>query len=164
MGGAENHHTDETVFPPVSQAWTRPANGESPSSRPANRNAKKKPVARSPANTRVKQDEDAKVQVCTHLKGGICTVHGPGAKLCWTPGKWVKGEKIEEKRNYFYVCESNKKPKKKGLIQMKLSFARLTDDAAKVKQNKRRQEGEQFLDFGIFLKNFYCMDPWIGWN
>ena len=49
---------------------------------------------------------------------------------------------------------------------MKLNFARLTDDAVKVEQNKKRQEGEQFLDFGKFLKNLYLyrMDPWSGWN
>ena len=101
-----------------------------------------KPLANSPANTRVKPNVGAKVQVCTHLKGGVCTIHGPGAKLRWTPGKWVKGEKIQEKRNYFYVCEQNRKTKKNDMIQMKLNFARRSDDKTKVEQTRKRLEGE----------------------
>ena len=101
-----------------------------------------KPLANSPANTRMKPNVGAKVQVCTHLKGGVCTIHGPGAKLRWTPGKWVKGEKIQEKRNYFYVCEQNKKKKKNEMIQLKLNFTSRSDDEPKVEMYRKRREGE----------------------
>ena len=147
VGGAVKRTTGKTVLkycnnvsnavPPEAEAWSRPANKKSPSSRPANKKEGMKPSAKTPAKTRVKANDDAKVQVCTHLKGGVCTIHWPGAKLRWIPGKCVKGEQIQEKRNYFYVCEPDKKPKNK-MIQMKLTFTRLPNDATMVEENKRR--------------------------
>ena len=142
MGGAGNCPAAKTVFPPTPGAWSRPANRGSPCLRPANGNDEKQPVADSPTIAKLKPNVSAKVQVCTHLKGGVCTIHGPGAKLRWTPGKWVKGEKMQEKRNYFYVCEQNKKKKKNDLIQLKLNFPSRPDDEPKVEMTKNRREGE----------------------
>ena len=41
----------------------------------------------------------------------------------------MKGEEIQEKRHYFYVCEPDKKTGNK-MKQMKLSFGRVPKDAS----------------------------------
>ena len=83
-----------------------------------------------------------KVQECTYQKGGVCSLHGPGAKLRWLPGKWVKGELMKDKRNYFYVCEDEKKKDKKKMIQLKLSFIKKPDDDTKVGEEAMRRRGQ----------------------
>ena len=48
---------------------------------------------------------------CVHKKGGICLLHGPGAKLRWKPigpkiVTYVNGKKkTSYNKDYFYVCD-----------------------------------------------------------
>ena len=61
-------------------------------------------------------------RVCTYRKGGVCDVHGPGAKYHWRPIKkedQVPGPDGKLKtRHYFWVCKLG--PKGRGMLrQMK---------------------------------------------
>ena len=134
------------VLPPNPAALPRPANQKPASSRPANQRTGMKPPTDLPAKTRVLSDgvkTDAGLE-CTYQKGGVCAIHGPGAKLRWLPGKWVRGELLKDKRNYFYVCEDAKKKDRKKMTQLKLSFLKKPDDDTKVGEQamKRRGQGE----------------------
>ena len=48
---------------------------------------------------------------CEHKKGGVCVLHGPGAKLRWKPigpkiVTYVNGKKkTSYNKDYFYVCD-----------------------------------------------------------
>ena len=58
---------------------------------------------------------------CVHKKGGICEVHGAGAKLRWRPAKG-RGGKWDGKRQYFYECDLG--PAGNVVRQQRLPFVR----------------------------------------
>ena len=65
----------------------------------------------------------SKTKVCTYRKGGVCDIHGPGAKYHWKPIRnpvpGPDGKLLT--RRYYWVCEIG--PKGRGkLRQTKLSF------------------------------------------
>ena len=70
---------------------------------------------------------------CSYTAGGICNLHGPGAKLRWKPivGEYIPGVRSEKKRHYFYVCMSKPggTPRERGLQQTTLSFVRVAEDS-----------------------------------
>ena len=69
---------------------------------------------------------------CSYAPGGICNLHGPGAKLRWktTVGEYRPGVKTEKKRHYFYVCLTKPEDRPRGgLRQSTLSFARVAGDS-----------------------------------
>ena len=65
---------------------------------------------------------------CEHKKGGICLLHGPGAKLRMRPigpkiVSYVNGrKKTSFEKEYFYVCDLGPMGSGKKLKQTKLSF------------------------------------------
>ena len=81
------------------------------------------------SSTRPRDPPDTQQGVCVHSKGGVCSIHGPGAKLRWRfDGKEkVRTEegrlKTTAKRLYFYVCgpKPNGGGEKNKLKQSRLS-------------------------------------------
>ena len=66
---------------------------------------------------------------CEYKKGGVCSIHGPGARLTWKPVRVPNPAPGEKKttRLYSYVCEVG--PGGGALRQPRLSFrASLKDD------------------------------------
>ena len=66
-----------------------------------------------------------------HLKGGICTIHGPGAKRKWEPAPRTilgpDGEMIREyRRRYWYECDLAPGGRGRRLRQLKLSCGQST--------------------------------------
>ena len=66
-------------------------------------------------------------EACIHAKGGVCAVHGPGAKRGWRPVvEWVMGprgkmiKQYTKKRETYYLCDVDRN----GLVrrQARLSF------------------------------------------
>ena len=104
---------------------TRPANEEPGPSRPANQRASTGVVGGKATPRR-----------CNHAKGGICAVHGPGAKLRWRPVIKGVGDAWDKTKEYFYVCDLSKKAKK--WKQTRLSF----DTVTSPREGSPRNHGE----------------------
>ena len=69
-------------------------------------------------------------QRCTHSMGGVCSIHGPGAKWCWKPipvGKRKPGPngKLVTKE-YYWRCDVSMTGKK--LKQTRISFGKTLND------------------------------------
>ena len=97
---------------------------------------------------------------CVHAKGGICQVHGPGARYTWKP-IFIKevgpdGEiSVVKSKEWFYICDISQDNKK--LKQTKISFMKTTstqkttlsvkDKIPDIKvDNDALQQGERFCD------------------
>ena len=69
-------------------------------------------------------------QRCTHSKGGVCSVHGPGAKCCWKPipvGRRIPGPNVKMvTKEYYWRCDVNRAGKK--LKQTRILFGRNVND------------------------------------
>ena len=66
-----------------------------------------------------KPDDGLGVKVCTYQEGGVCSIHGSGARLRWKHiGRKVVDQ--EMKRKYWYECRDLNKEGKK-LKQTKLT-------------------------------------------
>ena len=66
---------------------------------------------------------------CSYLPGGVCKIHGPGAKLKWKPIVG-KNKKYDKKRHYFYKCDVEMTRGVK-LKQTRLSFGSLKPSLSK---------------------------------
>ena len=97
---------------------------------------------------------------CVHAKGGICDIHGPGAKYTWRPifiketGPDGKTTMVKSKE-WFYVCDisqDNKKLKQTKISFMKTTAIRKTTLSVKdnipdnIIGNDGLQQGERFCD------------------
>ena len=79
----------------------------------------------SPAK-RTDTDDVQRPRVCTYQKGGICDIHGGGAKLRWKPvGKKVVGKEL--KRITWYECKDIGTNGKK-LKQSRITLAKASKD------------------------------------
>ena len=85
-------------------------------------------------------------QVCEHKKGGICTIHGAGAKLKWRPAtKGTRGRggargKWDGQREYFYACDLG--PTGNVMKQKKLSsFSFVKTTLLKTTRSEITEEG-----------------------
>ena len=65
---------------------------------------------------------------CTYEKGGVCWIHGPGAKLRWKQG--MKTTDGKRKRVYYYEFDPEPGGVKK-MKQVKLSFNRRQQDSGR---------------------------------
>ena len=74
---------------------------------------------------------------CKHAKGGVCDVHGPGAKLRWKPIIKGEGDPWDKTKEYFYVCDLTKNAKK--WKQTRLSF----DPVTSPRLGSPRSQGEK---------------------
>ena len=80
-----------------------------------------------------------KTKVCSYRKGGICVIHGPGAREHWRPIRdpvpGPSGKLIT--RQYYWVCPKEEMgPKGRGILrQSKLSFGGMR------RQSDNRDEG-----------------------
>ena len=97
------------------------------------------------------QDQGGSGARCSYTAGGVCSLHGPGAKLRWKPivGEYVPGVRGEKKRHYFYVCmkKPGGTPRGRGLRQTTLAFVRVTEDTRntgemKTKRCTKTKEGQ----------------------
>ena len=120
---ATKYHTNvsNAAPPAVKPAWSRPANGKPGETRPANERPSSQETMGLPAKE-TGMDDVMKPQVCTYQKGGVCDIHGAGAKLRWKPvGKKVVGQDL--KRITWYECKDLSRNGKK-LIQSKITLAK----------------------------------------
>ena len=124
---ASSHNPNASVIaPPAPEtAWVRPANGKPDQTRPANQ--KPSDLGNLVSITKRTDTEDVqRPQVCTYQKGGICNIHGAGAKLRWKPvGKKVVGKDL--KRLTWYECKDIGTNGKK-LKQSKITLAKPSKD------------------------------------
>ena len=107
-------------------AWPRPANGTPDRPRPGIERPSS--LASSVLPTKETEvDDGLEVKICTYQKGGVCSIHGSGAKLRWKPiGRKVVGQ--EMKRKTWYECrDPNKKGKKLKQSKLTLSKAQADD-------------------------------------
>ena len=81
-----------------------------------------------------------KTKVCSYKKGGVCVIHGPGAREHWRPIRdpvpGPSGKLIT--RQYYWVCPKEEiGPKGRGILrQSKLSFGGMR------RQSDNRDEGD----------------------
>ena len=61
---------------------------------------------------------------CVHSKGGICSIHGAGAKLKWKPSARRMPDKKKSSREYFYVYDVGLGERR--LMQTRLLFDKMT--------------------------------------
>ena len=97
----------------LAEGGPRPTNEDPGPSRPANQRACTGVVGGKATPRR-----------CKHAKGGVCAVHGPGAKLRWKPIIKGEGYPWDKTKEYFYVCDLTKNAKK--WKQTRLSFEPVT--------------------------------------
>ena len=85
---------------------------------------------------------------CHHSKGGVCTIHGPGAVLRWKPAgtKVVRVEngmkKTTSTRDYYYVCDLGPLGSGKKMKQTRLSFTVMKTTKSDEDDNERGFKGE----------------------
>ena len=80
-------------------------------------------------STPVQRDGGLQSRPCVHKEGGVCTIHGPGAKLRWRPScKTVQGEGKKKKyeRVYWYECDLMPGGRGGRVRQLRLSFGKTT--------------------------------------
>ena len=89
-------------------------------------------------------------QRCTHSKGGVCSLHGPGAKWCWKPipvGRRKPGPsgKLITKE-YFWRCDVGLTGRK--LKQTRISFGGTVDDERRGDNagTRRRHSGDDIKE------------------
>ena len=110
---------------------TRPANEDVGRSRPANQEPGNA-VDASQGIPRV-AGRSGGTRVCSYAKGGVCAIHGPGAKLRWKPVTTGNGDKWDKTKKYFYVCDESIRDRK--LKKTRLSFGPVTSPRVGLARN-----------------------------
>ena len=88
--------------------------------------------------------EDVRLRrYCSYTRGGICHLHGPGARRMWRPARrGARGRHGEDyTRVYSYVCDLG--PRGRGLRQATLSFGRTTLPGVTRRQEERQRDTKQ---------------------
>ena len=73
---------------------------------------------------------------CTYTRGGICSIHGPGAKRKWRPVRGEGGAWDKTTKKHYYVCDLSMSARK--LKQTKLLFEPVS--SPRVEMNRNRGE------------------------
>ena len=132
----------------LEQGESRPANemrgSEEESARPAN---KEEALSRR-SNAMPDRSQDASQALpglgghgvsasgCTYTRGGICSIHGPGAKRKWRPVRGEGGAWDKTTKKHYYVCDLSMSARK--LKQTKLLFEPVS--SPRVEMNRNRGE------------------------
>ena len=126
LTGQEDEDKPNAAPPVMKPACPRPANGKPDSPRPANERPSSLASSVLPAKE-TKPDDGWGVKVCTYQEGGVCSIHGSGARLRWKHiGRKVVDQ--EMKRKYWYECRDlNKEGKKLKQTKLILFMAQADD-------------------------------------